>query len=50
MAKQMCILVFVLSIIVVAFAQEVFQIRQQTQPQVVREINNNDGFGNYLFT
>lgn len=50
MANRKFILLSVLSFICfVAFAQE-FQLQQQLQPQVAREINNNDGLGNYLFT
>lgn len=45
MANQFIASVFVLSMFVMAFAQEA-----QHQPQVVREQNNNDGSGNYLFT
>lgn len=45
MANQLIASVFVVSMFVMAFAQEV-----QIQPQVVREHNNNDGSGNYLFT
>lgn len=45
MANQFIASVFVLSIIVLALAQE-----EQSQPKVVREHNNNDGLGNYLFT
>lgn len=45
MANQLIASIFVLSILAVALAQEA-----QIQPQVVREHNNNDGSGNYLFT
>lgn len=49
MANQICVLVFVLSIVSFVVAQE-SQLQSQPQPQVVRETNNNDGSGNYLFT
>lgn len=45
MANQLIASVFVLSIFVVVLAQQ-----EQNQPKVVREHNNNDGSGNYLFT
>lgn len=41
MANQFIASVFVLSMLIMTFAQEA---------QVVREHNNNDGSGNYLFT
>lgn len=50
MANQIFVAVFIFSVVLVAFAQEEFQLHHQTQPQVVREINSNDGYGNYLFT
>lgn len=45
MANQFIASVFVLSMFIMAFAEDV-----QNQPQVVREYNNNDGSGNYRFT
>lgn len=45
MANQLTASVFVMTMLVMAIAQDV-----QIQPQIVREHNNNDGSGNYLFT
>lgn len=47
MANQILAWVSVFAIIALALAQDDLL---QKQPQVVREINNNDGSGNYLFT
>lgn len=44
MANYSIVLVSMLSIVALAVAQD------PQQPQVVREKNNNDGSGNYLFT
>lgn len=49
MPNQIFVLIAVLSVIVFALAQGP-QVESQPQPQVVRETNNNDGSGNYLFT
>lgn len=43
MANQLILVISVCSIIALALAQE-------QQPQVIREKNENDGSGNYLFT
>lgn len=49
MPNQFFVLISVLSVIAFALAQGP-QVQSQPQPQVVRETNNNDGSGNYLFT
>lgn len=53
MPNQTFVLISVLSVIAFALAQGAqvqSQPQSQPQPQVVRETNNNDGSGNYLFT
>lgn len=51
MANQFLVLVSVLLLIGLALAQEVhLRSQQEPEPKVVREKNNNDGSGNYLFT
>lgn len=48
MANQTVVLFAVLLITALVSTQP--QLQSTPQPQVVREINNNDGSGNYLFT
>lgn len=45
MANQLLVLISVLSIVAIALAQN-----SESEPKVIRETNNNDGSGNYLFT
>lgn len=48
MANQIIVLFAVLLITALVSAQP--QLQSTSQPQVVRETNNNDGSGKYLFT
>ncbi|XP_031626375.1 endocuticle structural protein SgAbd-6-like [Contarinia nasturtii] len=50
MANQLFMLMTVLSVVAIALAQTSQLQKSEPEPQVIRETNNNDGSGNYLFT